>query len=114
MSRKHLNRLTIAILLLGFAGGLIAYIAAAPAPENPFGYNPLETKKFRHDLELYGGKANVLAAEFREWFFGLWYGRNLAYSIWVITLLIVVAVRYLASGRDTEPLRLIWEDFPEE
>jgi hypothetical protein len=90
----HLRTITVAILALGFSAAIAAYFLAAARPENPLGYDPLQTKLYRHQLEVYGGQANVLAAEFREWFDGLWYGRNLAYTIAVLTVLLVGAVRF--------------------
>jgi hypothetical protein len=92
-----LRRLTIAILAVGFGAAAVVYFAAGPEPENPLGYDPLETKRYVHDLELYGGKANVIAAEFRDWFTGLWYGRNLAFTIAAITVLLVLAARFFAK-----------------
>ena len=86
--------LTVATLVIGFGASVVAFVAAGPRPGNPLGYDPLETKKYIHDLELYGGKANVAAAEFQEWFAGLWYGRNLAYTIAVITLCLAFLVRF--------------------
>lgn len=91
-----MKRLTIAILAVGFGAAAAVYFAAGPEPENPLGYDPLENKRFVHDLELYGGKANVLAAEFRDWFTGLWYGRNLAFTIAAITVLLALAARFFA------------------
>lgn len=96
-ARALLRRLTIAILVAGFGAAAAVYFAAGPEPENPLGYDPLENKRFVHDLELYGGKANVLAAEFRDWFVGLWYGRNLAFTIAAITVLLVLAARFFAK-----------------
>jgi hypothetical protein len=104
VSAVTLRRLTAAILAVGFASAIIIYLTAGAAPKNPLGYEPLETKKYVHDLELYGGKANVLAAEFREWFAGLWYGRNLAYTVAVITVLIVLFIRFLAMPLPDVPL----------
>lgn len=104
VSAVHLRRLTAAILAVGFASAIIIYLTAGAAPENPLGYEPLATKKYVHDLELYGGKANVLAAEFREWFAGLWYGRNLSYTVAVITVLIVLIIRFLATPLPPAPL----------
>jgi hypothetical protein len=86
---------TRAILIVGFAAAVVAYFVAAARPENPLG-DPLESKKYIHDLQLYGGTANVLAAEFREWLGGLWYGRNLAYTIAVLTLILAGIVRFLS------------------
>lgn len=107
-----MRRLTIAILVAGFGAAAAVYFAAGPEPENPLGYDPLENKRFVHDLELYGGKANVLAAEFRDWFTGLWYGRNLAFTIAAITVLLVLAARFFAkqawraeTGLEGPPIR---------
>jgi hypothetical protein len=93
--RKTLiRRVTRILLATGFTAAVVAYVVARQKPEKPLGYDPLQTKTYRHDLELYGGKANVLAAEFREWFAGLWYGTNLAYTIAVLTVLLVLVVRF--------------------
>ena len=93
--RKTLiRRVTRIILAVGFTAAVVAYIVARQQPENPLGYDPLQTKQYRHELEVYGGTANVLAAEFREWFVSLWYGTNLAYTIAVLTLLVVFVVRF--------------------
>jgi hypothetical protein len=103
---RRLKYVTTAILVVGFGTAISVYVAARARPENPLGYEPLETKKYLHDLELYGGTANVLAAEFREWFVGLWYGRQLAFTIAVITVLLVAAVRLAFAMRAT-PMVLI-------
>jgi hypothetical protein len=104
MSQRRLRRLTVAILAAGFVGAIIIYVTASPPPPNPLGYDPLETKKYVHDLELYGGKANVLAEEFREWFVGLWQGRNLAFTVAVLTVLLVLVVRFFATPLPPAPL----------
>jgi hypothetical protein len=96
MSPARLRRLTIALLAAGFGAAIVIFFAAGLPPENPLGYDPLETKKYIHDLQLYGGQANVLAAEFREWFTGLWQGRNLAYTVAALTVLLVLIVRFFA------------------
>ena len=95
-ARERRYRLaTRAILILGFAAAVVAYFVAAARPENPLG-DLLDNKKYIHDLQLYGGTANVLASEFREWLAGLWYGKNLAYTIAVLTLMMAGLVRFLA------------------
>jgi hypothetical protein len=96
---RRLKSITTAILAVGFGTAVSLYFVDRARPKNPLGYEPLETKQYLHDLELYGGKANVLAAEFREWFAGLWYGKNLAFTIAVITVLLVAAVRLAFAMR---------------
>jgi hypothetical protein len=78
---------------LYFAVANLPAVHARARPENPLG-DPFDNKKYIHDLQVYGGTANVLAAEFREWFAGLWYGKNLAYTIAVLTILVVLVVRF--------------------
>ena len=102
ISQRRFRIATRAILIVGFTAAAVAYVVASVRPENPLGYDPLQTKKYLHDLEVYGGTANVLAAEFREWFAGLWYGRNLSYTIAVLTLLVVGVVRFFAVTHDEE------------
>ena len=60
-------------------------------------YELERTKLYRHDLEVYGGRANVLADDFREWFAGLWHGRNLAFTVAVLTVLAALAWRFVAT-----------------
>ncbi len=103
---RRIRRVTRTILAVGFSAALCVYVADRVRPANPLGYEPLETKKYLHDLEAYGGKANVIAAEFREWFADLWYGERLAYTLVVLTLLAAGAARLglslHAAGLDSE------------
>ena len=95
-ARERRYRLAIRIILVvGFAAAVVAYFVAVARPENPLG-DPLDNKKYIHDLQVYGGTANVVAAEFREWVAGLWYGKNLAYTIAVLTLILAGFVRFLS------------------
>ena len=92
-----------AILVLGFAAAVVIYITAQPPPENPLGYDPLDTKKYLHDLEVYGGKANVIAAQFRDWFDSLWHGKQLAYTVAVLTVIAAGAFKFFASPLPPDP-----------
>jgi hypothetical protein len=49
---------------------------------------PGDSKIYRHDLQVYGGKANVVMDEFMRWFDGLWRGKSLAFTIICITVFI--------------------------
>jgi hypothetical protein len=93
----RLRRLGKAILAAGFVSAVIIFFAAGPEPENPLGYDPMDTKTYLHDLEVYGGTANVLAAQFSEWFVELWHGRNLAFTVAVLTVLAALAIRFIAA-----------------
>jgi hypothetical protein len=88
---------TRVILAIGLAAAVVIFLTAQPPPENPLGYDPLDTKKYLHDLEVYGGKANVFAAELREWFDSLWHGRRLAFTVAVITVITAWAFKFFAT-----------------
>ena len=94
---------TRAVLIVGFAAAAVIFLTAQPPPGNPLGYEPLETKKYLHDLEEFGGKANVLAAEFREWFDSLWHGRRLAFTVAAITLISAYTFKFFATPLPEEP-----------
>jgi len=80
----------------------VIYFTAGPPAEHPFGYNPMNTKLFLRELELFGGKGNILAAEFREWFVGLWQGKHLSYTIACITVIISIVLWFAGSRKRTD------------
>ncbi len=94
---------TRAILLLGFVAAVVIYLTAQPPADNPLGYDPMDTKKYVHDLEVYGGKANVIAAQFRDWFDSLWHGRQLAYTVAVLAVLAAGVYKFFATPLPLEP-----------
>jgi len=55
------------------------------------------SKKYIHDLELYGGKAAVLADDLMRWFAGLWHGKSLAFTIACVTIFISLWVFFAAA-----------------
>ncbi|HKF42512.1 MAG TPA: hypothetical protein VKJ00_15025 [Thermoanaerobaculia bacterium] len=103
---ERLRFATRAIILVGLAAAVIIYITAGPPPQNPLGYDPLQTKAYRHELEVFGGKANLLVAEFQDWFAGLWQGRQLAYTVAVLSLLAAwlfqLTVRLIQAGPEDD------------
>ena len=88
---------TRAILVFGFVAAVVIYLTAQPPPGNPLGYDPLTTKTYIHDLEVYGGKANVLAAQFRDWFDSLWHGKQLAFTVAVLTVIAAGTFKFFAT-----------------
>jgi hypothetical protein len=51
-----------------------------------------------YDLELYGGKAAVLADEFTRWFAGLWHGKSLACMGACIAIFISLGAFFAAAN----------------
>ena len=101
--KKDINRQKIAyvvsalILAAGLAVSAAVYVTVGSVPESPLG-SGFETKEYLRELETYGGTANVLAAEFMQWFDGLWRGRQLAFTVAVITAIVSFFV-FLAGRR---------------
>jgi hypothetical protein len=58
---------------------------------------PDNSKMYEHNLELFGGKAAVLANEFRYWFVGLWHGKSLAVTVACITIVVSLGVFFVAN-----------------
>jgi hypothetical protein len=110
--RICINLISAIILLVGLGTAIFIYQTADSDSSGALGYQiiggtiypimPENTKIYRHDLEVYGGKAAVLADEFRRWFIGLWHGKSLAFTIAVITIFISFAgfftARHLPSN----------------
>ncbi len=84
-------------LLVGLGSATLIYLTAETASENVLGYEPEYSKMYAHDLELYGGKANVLASEFSRWFAGLWHGQSLAFTVACIAIFISLGFFFVAS-----------------
>ena len=108
--RTWLSALSVIILLAGLGSALLIYWAAATDSGNDSGYadgdgapRPDDSKKYLRDMELYGGKANVLATELRVWVAGLWQGQSLAYTVAFITVLVSFGVYYCARRLPPRP-----------
>ena len=101
------NLISVIILLVGLGSAVLIYRIAGNDSNGVLGYEiiggqaypikPEDSKMYRHDLELYGGKAAVLSDEFSRWFVGLWHGKSLAFTVAYITLFISFVVFYIAN-----------------
>jgi hypothetical protein len=102
-------------------GSAIAiYLTAENDSESVLGYEviggnvypirPEDSKMYSHNLELYGGKANVFADELMRWFDGLWHGKSLASTVACLTILISLGffffARHLPSSTRDENNRI--------
>jgi hypothetical protein len=94
---SQLRFLSYAIFTIGLFSAVFIYVTAAPTPQHPLGYDPFASKKYVRDLELYGGKINILAVEFRQWFDRLWRGKNLSYTIAFLTVILASLLRFLGA-----------------
>ena len=91
-----MNRISLALLLLGFTGAVLIYAFSPPPETDAFGDDPLNQKRTRRQLRVIGGQANALSADFIDWFGGLWEGENLAYTVAVLTVVATGGFRFVA------------------
>ncbi|MBK8572476.1 MAG: hypothetical protein IPN91_07440 [Holophagaceae bacterium] len=100
----RIRQLTGLLLAAGLGAALAIHLTATPPAPNPLGYEPMNTKKYLRDLEIYGGKVNVLATEFMGWWNDRWQGRNLATTVACLTVLATGGFWLLATrqARDLE------------
>ena len=105
MERPPHPRITwwaVGILFAGLLAAEIVYFVAAREEAADAAASMTHTKVYRHNMELVGGKAAVLAGGVAEWFASLWHGRTLAYTIAVVTVLIAGAC-FIVGWLQTPP-----------
>jgi hypothetical protein len=102
-----LKLISAIILLVGLGSAVLIYQTAETDLSSALGYDiagqsvypimPENSKMYKHDLELYGGKAAVLADDFRRWFVGLWHGKSLAFTVAFISIFISFGFFFAAN-----------------
>jgi hypothetical protein len=105
--KSCLNLIGAIILLVGLGSAILIYRTAEKDSRDVLGYeqgngsvypiNPNDSKKYLRDMELYGGKENVLLDEFRRWFLGLWHGKSLAFTVGCFAIFISIGIFYTAN-----------------
>jgi hypothetical protein len=105
--RQCLNLISAIILVVGLGSAALIYQRAGTDFYGALGYEsadgtiypvmPENSKRYRHDLELYGGKFNVIMDDFSRWFVNLWHGKSLAVIIGCTTIIISFGFFYSAN-----------------
>jgi hypothetical protein len=98
--RIWLNFVGTIILITGLAGAALIYLRAGN------GYQVMleDSKMYRHNLEVFGGKFMVMVDDFRLWFLGLWQGKSLAVIIGCAAIVISLGFFY-AAHHLSQPLK---------
>ena len=83
--RESLILIGAIIILVGLGSSILIYRSAGDDSNGVLGYeiidgsaypiSPEDSRMYRRDLELYGGKAAVVVDDFSRWFAGLWHGK---------------------------------------
>ena len=105
--RESLILIGAIIMLVGLGSAILIYQSAGDDSDSVLGYEiingsaypirPEDSRMYRRDLELYGGKTAVLADDFSRWFIGLWHGKSLAFTIAGISIFISFVVFFAAN-----------------
>jgi hypothetical protein len=95
--RTWLNLIGAIILLVGLGSAVWLYQSAG---NDPYGALDFENSRlYRHNLEVYGGKFSVIMDDFSRWFFGLWQGKSLAVMLACATGILAFGFFYAANHR---------------
>jgi hypothetical protein len=105
--RTSLILIGATILLVGLGSALLIYQTAGNDSENVLGYEiiggtaypirPEDSRMYRRDLELYGGKSAVIMDDFNRWFVGIWHGKSLAFTVGGISVFISFLFFFVAN-----------------
>ncbi|HEX4986146.1 MAG TPA: hypothetical protein VFV71_08775 [Burkholderiales bacterium] len=97
---RRFHAVLAAILVAGFGAALAVLVLADVTPPDPLG----ESKRYVHDMVLYGGKANMVLGEAAQWLGSLLHGKRLAGALAAATLLAAGAFWYFfAPPRKSPP-----------
>lgn len=108
--RTSLNLISAIILVVGLGSAAFIYQRAV---NNSYSEVTDETmhqimlqnsKLYRHNLEVFGGKLNVIMDDFRRWLNELWHGKSLAFIMACISIIISALFFYTANYL-TQPSR---------
>jgi hypothetical protein len=113
--KRHLRLSCLVILVAGLCGAMLIYLLAEDVPDDSLGYvvvngtvYPLATrdsKKYRREVQRFGGKTALLFDDFSRWFAEQWQGRTLARSVAWISILVSLGIYLFANalGPDAQP-----------
>jgi hypothetical protein len=119
--KRRLRLACIVVLAAGMCAATLIYRFAADVPDDALGYvvvngtvYPVATsdsKKYRREVERFGGKAALVFDDFDRWFTQLWRGKALAKTVAWISILLSLGIYLFAislqpdAGADGEDRR---------
>ena len=105
--RESLILIGAIIMVVGLGSAMWIYQSAGDYSGSVLGYEiidgsaypirPEDSRIYRRDLELYGGKAAVVVDDFSRWFVGLWHGKSLAFTVAGISIFIAFIFFFAAN-----------------
>ena len=101
--RTSLNLISAIILVVGLGSAAFIYQRAGNDPSGEVADETMRlimlqnSKLYRHNLEVFGGKLNVIMDDFQRWLAGLWDGKSLAFIIACISIIVSCGFFYKAN-----------------
>jgi hypothetical protein len=95
-AKRRVQLVAAGMLAAGLTTAVAIYLTAAEPQSNPLVDQLENSKIYRRSLELYGGKANLLAEDFSNWFSSLWHGKSLGITVAVLTIVGAAIYYFLA------------------
>jgi hypothetical protein len=105
--RVRLYLAGVLIFVAGLTAAALVYWKAGDDINNALSYEyiggnvypvePQDSKRYIHDIELYGGKAAVVVDEIDRWLASLWHGRRLAYTLVIVSIGAALACFFAAD-----------------
>lgn len=92
--------------LIGWSILVVGWVAAALVAVTAQGDDDAtlsDTKRYEYQMEILGGKSNLLATEIRDFMGSLWHGRRLAALLAVVSLVSTLACLFLAQRLNHSP-----------
>jgi len=80
----------VVILVAGLIGAALIYWLTADSAAKKTEIEFANPRAYEFQIERLGGKAAVYVVRFNEWFSGLWQGRQLAFTVAVLALVIAL------------------------
>jgi len=106
--KRRLRLSCLIVLVAGLCGAMLIYLLAEDLPDDSLGYvvvngtvYPLasrDSKKYRREVERFGGKTALLFDDFNRWFGELWQGKTLAKTVAWISILVSLGLYLFASA----------------
>lgn len=90
-------------MLVGMGASLYIYFTSQDFADSLNDQLLAQSKPYDRALEVMGGKANLMAELFKRWFFDLWQGTHLAYTVAAITVLVSFCLFVAAHYLDSDP-----------
>ena len=101
--KTRLYQIAAIILLVGLTCSVLIYLYAEKSKESTMITDFEHSKRYRHDLELTGGKGIVALSNFMKWFESLWEGETLAFTLAGLSIFSSLVVFLIA--KTSPPMR---------